>query len=140
MLTELIIKSFVFDWFKMLDNHVDVSDVVSVLSNDKLMMNFPEATYTSIDGFIEWYNKVTNCFFDEIHDLKMIDIVINCDEATINLIVNWQTKTWEPPAAKSIWMGYDCYQKWIVTKANDKIVIKEYIVEKLVPMLGFPEL
>ena len=32
----------------------------------------------------------------------------------MKLVVNWQAKVWNPPDAKSKWLGMDARQTWVV--------------------------
>lgn len=137
-LTNLELNELVFTWYKKLDVHAPVEDVLPLLISDGLEMRFPEGTLTSIDAFKEWYSVVTNKFFDETHNMKMLNFEINGEEATVKLVVNWQAKVWNPPAAKSKWLGFDAYQTWIVKRdpATGKAVVATYIVDKLDPLEG----
>ncbi len=140
-LTTLDVNDLVYTWYKKLDVHAPVEELVPLLASENLEMIFPEATLTTIDGFKGWYKNVTNLFFDEIHNMKMLDIAIDGDKAVVKLIVNWQAKVWNPPAAKSKWLGFDAIQSWIVSKnADGKAVIQQYTVDKLDPMEGSAEL
>jgi hypothetical protein len=101
-------------------------------------MRFPEATLKGQPAFVEWYEGVTRKFFDEIHDMKELNIDPAGDEANVKLVVNWQAKVWNPPDAKSKWLGFDAYQTWIVKRSpqSGRPVIATYIVDELRPMEG----
>lgn len=135
-LTNLEINQLVYDWYKKLDVHAPVEELTPLLASSGLEMKFPEATLTTMDEFKDWYKKVTNLFFDEIHNMKMLDINVNGHTATVKLVVNWQAKIWNPPAAKSQWLGFDAAQTWIVKKEDERAVIQQYIVDGLDPMEG----
>ena len=70
--------------------------------------------------------------------MKMLDIVCNGETAAVKLVVNWQAHVWNPPAAKSKWLGFDALQTWMVTrdKKTGKAAIAAYVVDKLDPMEG----
>ena len=36
----------------------------------------------------------------------------------MKLVVNWQAKVWNPPDAKSKWLGMDARQTWVVTRSG----------------------
>ena len=38
----------------------------------------------------------------------------------MKLVVNWQAKVWNPPNAKSKWLGMDARQTWVVTRSGTK--------------------
>ncbi len=141
-LTTLDVNELVYTWYKKLDVHAPVEEVVPLLVSKDLKMVFPESTLTTMDEFKDWYKTVTNLFFDEIHNMKMLNIDIDGDNCTVKLVVNWQAKIWNKPDAKSKWLGFDAIQTWIVVKdeKSGKAVIKEYIVDKLDPMEGSAEL
>ena len=101
------------------------------------LMVFPEATLEGIDGFKGWYRDVTHKFFDEIHTVKEVDSKNHGDHADVKVVVNWQAKVWNPPDAKSKWLGFDAYQTWKVARAESgDAVIREYVVDELRPMEG----
>lgn len=137
-LTQLEVNDLVYTWYKKLDVHAPVEEVLPLLSSEGPEMRFPEATIRTIDEFKGWYKKVTNLFFDEIHAMKMLNIDLNGESATVKLVVNWQAHVWNPPAAKSKWLGFDALQTWIIKrdKNTGKAVIGTYIVDKLDPMEG----
>jgi hypothetical protein len=132
------VKELVFKWYRKLDVHANIEDVLPMLISDGLEMRFPEGTLKSIEGFKGWYDTVTNKFFDEVHTLSLVDAVIDGDEASVKVVVNWQAKVWLPPEAKSKWLGFDAYQTWIVKRdpVTSKAVIAVYIVDSLDPMEG----
>lgn len=138
MLTMYEVKELVFKWYRKLDVHASIEDVLPMLISDGLEMRFPEGTLKSIEGFRGWYDTVTNKFFDEIHTLNLVDAVIEGEEARVKVVVNWQAKVWLPPEAKSKWLGFDAYQTWIVKRdpLTNKAVIAVYIVDSLDPMEG----
>ena len=141
-LTQLEVNKLVYEWYKQLDVHAPVENLLPLLLSTGPEMKFPEATLKTIEEFKGWYKKVTNLFFDEIHDMKMLNIDLEGEQATVTLVVNWQTKVWNPPAAKSKWMGFDARQTWIVKRdpKTKKAVIATYIVDGLDPMEGSPAL
>jgi len=56
----------------------------------------------------------------------------------VKVVVNWQARAWDPPAATSKWLGFDAYQTWILERSatTGKPVIRTYIVDELKPMPG----
>jgi len=137
-LTQSETKKLVDDWYAKLDVHAPVEEFLPLLADEGLEMRFPEATLHGKDEFITWYEGVTRKFFDEIHVMKELTIETAGDTATVQLVVNWQAHIWNPPAAKSQWLGFDAAQKWIVrlSPQNQQPVIVTYIVQALTPMPG----
>jgi len=125
------------DWYHALDVHVPVEELLPMLSSSGLKMVFPEATLEGIDGFKGWYRDVTHKFFDEIHTVTSVDSQNHGDHADVKVVVNWQAKVWNPPDAKSKWLGFDAYQTWKVARAaSGDAVILTYVVDELRPMEG----
>jgi hypothetical protein len=137
-LTDEGIRVLVTEWYRALDRHDELSEVLPYLLDDGLEMRFPEATAVGHAGFSDWYKSVTNRFFDEAHTVTSVDITA-LDErgATVSVVVNWQARIWNPPAAKSEWLGFDAYQSWqLVAAPGDTVKLKTYVVDRLEPMPG----
>jgi hypothetical protein len=58
--------------------------------------------------------------------------------ASVEVVVNWQAKVWNPPEPKSKFLGFDAYQTWEVVRSPEsgKAVIKRYVVDDLAAMPG----
>ena len=74
--------------------------------------------------------------FDQIHEVRSIDVDFRDGVAEVRLTVDWQARTWQPPAAFSEWTGAVARQHWVVRRAGDRPVISEYRVLALEPMSG----
>jgi hypothetical protein len=136
-LTESEVKELVDGWYRKLDVHAPVDEVLPLAADDGLEMVFPEATLHGHADLRNWYETVTRRFFDEVHEMRQLDISPNGDRADVKLVVNWQARIWDPPEAKSKWLGFDAYQTWVVERAADgKPVITRYVVDDLAPMPG----
>jgi hypothetical protein len=136
-LTDQEVDKLARDWYHALDVHVPVEDLLPMLANDGLTMVFPEATLHGIEDFKGWYRDVTHKFFDEVHTVTEVDSKPRGTDSDVKVVVNWQAKVWNPPDAKSKWLGFDAYQTWVVTRApSGKAVIVTYTVDELKPMEG----
>jgi len=137
-LTEKTVGTLVTNWYQALDRHDDVAEVLPYLIDDGLEMRFPEATARGHAGFADWYKAVTNRFFDEVHTVSSVEVAaLDGAAATVRVVVNWQAHIWNPPAAKSEWMGFDAFQTWeLVTDPRGTVRLKTYIVDRLEPMPG----
>jgi SnoaL-like domain len=136
-LTDQEIDQLARKWYRALDVHVPVEELLPMLTPDGLTMVFPEATLHGIEEFKGWYKTVTNRFFDEVHEVKEVDSTLHGDHSDVKVVVNWQAKIWDPPEAKSKWLGFDAYQTWVVTRAaSGEVVITKYVVDSLKPMEG----
>lgn len=114
------IKDFVAAWYLALDQHAPIEACNSMLADaDKgLRVIFPDGDITDLDSFKKWYDRVTNIFFDENHNVASVEAQINGDEATLDVVVAWQASWWEPPSAKSKRTSMDATQRWTVRKSS----------------------
>ncbi|GAA2613953.1 nuclear transport factor 2 family protein [Paractinoplanes durhamensis] len=137
-LTEENIRKLVTAWYRALDRHDELGAVLPYLLDDGLEMRFPEATAHGHSGFADWYKAVTNRFFDETHAVTSVDVTaLDQRTASVSVVVNWQARIWNPPAANSQWLGFDAYQSWeLVAAPGDSIKLKTYVVDRLEPMPG----
>ena len=136
-LTAETIRTTVTDWYRALDRHDELPDVLRFLVDDGLEMRFPESTARGHAGFTDWYKAVTNRFFDEAHTVTSVTIdQLDADHALIRVVVNWQASVWNPPAARSLWLGFDAFQTWELVAVDDDVRLKTYIVDSLEPMPG----
>lgn len=137
-LTKFEVKELIYYWFKKLTDHDPIEDILPMLDTNDLEMHFPDTKIKSEEEFRGWYQTVTNRFFDQVHELKMLDIEINGTTANIKLVVNWQARTWDPPQGYSKWEGVYVHQSWVIqrNKSTGKPVINRYIVDKFEPMYG----
>jgi SnoaL-like protein len=137
-LTKKSIDQFVEEWYRALDRHERLDSVKDMLVDEGLEMKFPEATVQGHDGFAEWYRRVLHRFFDEEHKVTKVEAAIESagSRATVQVLVNWQAKIWDPPAATSQWLGFDANQTWVVAATNSGPRIATYVVNELAPMPG----
>ncbi|MEZ0095563.1 nuclear transport factor 2 family protein [Streptacidiphilus sp. EB129] len=135
-LTAESIRTLAETWYVALDRHIPLAETLPFLVDDGLEMRFPEGTSRGHAGFAEWYKAVTHRFFDEEHTVTKVEAVIDGDQATVQVLVNWQAKIWDAPAANSAWLGFDADQTWVVVAGADGPQIKTYIVNGLEPMPG----
>lgn len=143
-LTEPEIRRVVDVWFANLDAHAPTEEMLPLLAEDTLEMQFPEGPVKGQKGFITWYEGVTRKFFDEIHVLESLDVKIDPDgsAATVDLVVNWQAHRWFPPSPKSQWLGFDAGQTWVFKRSprTGQPIIEVYRVTTFDPMEGSPPL
>jgi hypothetical protein len=153
--THAEIQTLVYDWYRKLDSHVPVDEYLPLLSDDGTLLIFPEATLEGKDAFIAWYQGgsekfklpgVINLFFDEVHELKRVDVAISGNDpaswrADVLIVVKWQAHRWAPPKAKSEYLGFDAWQRWTVRLSPaGKPVIRQYIVDTLEKLQGSADL
>lgn len=142
-LAENEIKALAEKWYRLLDVHAPVTELLPLLHETELEMRFPEATLRGQGEFSEWLAGVVRIFFDEEHTLKEVKAdVVSEDTASVKVVVNWKARRWKAPAAKSEFIDFDAYQTWVVKRspATGRAVISTYIVDKLDPQPGSAEL
>jgi hypothetical protein len=120
-------------WYNYLDVHAPMVDFIDMLSTEELRMVFPEATLTGLASFEAWYQGVIRIFFDEVHNVKSVESVIDGDAAVVKIIVQWEASKWTPPARYSDRIKLDAYQTWTVKRSakTGRPVITEYTVDEL---------
>lgn len=132
-LTDSEINEFVGDWYKALDVHEPMVNILHMLADEGLEMQFPEATLKGKDEFEGWYQGVIRIFFDEIHNVKKVEITPQGDDYLLAVVVEWEASVWKPPQDKSERIMLDAYQRWVVrcSPETGKPVIVTYIVDSL---------
>jgi hypothetical protein len=141
-LTEKEIADLADRWYKALDVHAPIEELYGMLLDDGNEMLWPEGPTHGHKEFKGWYDRVTRLFFDEVHTITKVESRIDGESADVEVVVNWQATTWNPPEPKSTWLGFDAYQTWQVVRSPEHggAVIKRYAVDKLDPMEGSPGL
>ena len=140
-LTETLVRHTVVRWYRALDRHDDLLDVLPYLADNGLEMRFPETTVYGHSGFKGWYDTVIAKFFDEEHTVKSIDVDLHGPtSATAKVLVNWQARIWEPPEPQSHWLGFDAYQTWAIALQDGRPVVRTYSVDFFDPMPGSAQL
>lgn len=133
MLNKIEIIKFVLEWFNLINNHEPIEKLIDKLDANGFELKFPEKTITNIDEFQNWYNTVTNKYFDQVHNVKNIDIEISEEKTDIILTLNWEARSWEPQSPYSNYLNCDVVQSWVLVKdyKKNKPAIKKYIVNYL---------
>ncbi len=123
------------DWHRRLDLHAPVEALLELLADEDLEMRTPLGTLTTAAEFERWYDEMTRRFFDETRAITRLSITRADDTAEVKMVVNWQARTWDPPAARSKWLDFDAYETLIVcrSQSREQPVICTYIVEALQP-------
>jgi hypothetical protein len=137
-LTRTEIEDFVAEWYRKLDIHAPPEEVIPLVAEQGLEMQFPEGAISGVEAFRRWYEGVIRIFFDELHTVTRIDISRQDARVLVTVVVNWQARRWHPPAPRSEWIGFDAYQRWEMERSGstDRPVIVRYIVDELRPMPG----
>jgi hypothetical protein len=132
-LTVKEIQTLAATWYKKLDVHAPLVELLPLVSTNGLEMVFPEATLRSQAEFESWYERVIRIFFDEVHTVKSVEPILTDDGAQVKVIVRWEASVWNPPAATSQRIKLDAYQTWNVVRdaVTGKTVISRYTVDEL---------
>lgn len=135
-LTDPEVRDLAKLWYRLLDVHAPVEALVPLLAETGLEMQFPEATLHGIQEFNNWYDTVTNTFFDEAHLVKVVELTPATGD--VKIVVNWQAKRWRPPMANSDRLNFDAFQHWKVIRgaAGGRPVVQTYVVDELRPIEG----
>ncbi len=137
-LTEAEVKQVVDDWYRALDVHVTLDEFMTMVADGELEFRFPEVIVTDREGVAQWYNRVTNTFFDEIHETKELAITVNPagDQAEVKIMTHWQASVWNPPAPNSERIAFLAGQTWNVRRSptSGKPVVVAYIVDSFEPV------
>ncbi|GAA2752374.1 nuclear transport factor 2 family protein [Kitasatospora cinereorecta] len=137
-LTGPSVRALAERWYAALDRHDSSAEVSRLLVDEGLELRFPEGTFHGHRGFARWYGAVCRRFFDEEHTLGEVRAEIEGAEARVHVRVAWRARRWNPPAARSEWLGFHADQTWTVVPAEDGggPLIKTYVCNALEPMPG----
>lgn len=133
VLTRAEIADTAKTWYRKLDVHAPLIEILPMLASQGLRMKFPEATLRGLAAFEAWYEGVIRIFFDEVHKVKSVKPVIRGEQAKVKIVVRWEASRWNPPAATSDRIVLDAYQTWVVrrSKTTGRPEIVAYSVDKL---------
>jgi hypothetical protein len=111
-LTEEQITQFGRSWFDKLNRHIDVEDIIKMVSDTSLEIVFPEKTIRNYDDFRDWYSTVGKTYYDQDHTIEKFDIQIS-DAAKIDVVVVWRAKQFSDDKSLAVRVT----QTWVVTKS-----------------------
>ena len=142
-LTEEQIRNFAAAWYYVLDIHAPIEEAYKLLADKDLNMQFPDGDIRDFASFKKWYDRVTNLFFDEVHNVQSVQADIQGKEASVEVVVGWQASWFVPPAAKSRRTSMNAIQKWTVRSSSKNpygVEIVSYMVERFDYAPGFAQL
>ena len=117
-LTQQEIADFATEWYRKLDVHAPMVEVLPFLAEDGLVMTFPEAKAHGLADFESWYQRVIRVFFDEVHTVKETSAKVYGNEADVHVVVQWEASVWNPPAPNSARIKLDADQTWKVRRST----------------------
>jgi hypothetical protein len=121
------IRNFAAAWYLALDQHVPVEEAYRFLTDKELNIQFPDGDIRDFNSFKKWYDRVTNLFFDENHNVQSVEATISGDQAEVRVVVGWQASWFEPPAAKSKRTAMDATQQWTVRRSSKNAYALEIV-------------
>jgi hypothetical protein len=142
-LTEEQIRKFAVAWYYVLDVHAPIEEAYKLLADKDLNMQFPDGDIRDFAGFKKWYDRVTNLFFDEVHNVQSVKAKIEGNAASVEVVVGWQASWFEPPAAKSKRTSMNAIQRWTVRGSSKNpygVEIVSYMVDRFDYAPGFAQL
>jgi hypothetical protein len=127
------VQALAADWYRKLDVHAPMVEVLPLLSDEVLEMKFPEATLFGMAEFEGWYQRVIRIFFDEVHTVKEVSLTTEGESVEAHVVVEWKASVWNAPNANSARIMLDADQTWSVKRSSKtgKLVITKYVVNSL---------
>lgn len=127
------IRDLANNWYRKLDVHAPVEDVLALLAEDGFEIRVPEGTFRGRDGFKGLYDGWIRHFFDEVHTVRKVSFTLVGDQAEVKVVVNWRARTWNPPEPKSKCIYEDAYQTWVVQRSpnSGQPVIVSYVLDDM---------
>lgn len=111
------VREFAEAWYLALDQHVPIEQAYSFLADNGLNMQFPDGHITDFNSFKQWYDRVTNLFFDENHYLHTVEGTVSGDRAEVRIVVAWQASWFQAPEAKSRRTSMNATHDWTVRRS-----------------------
>src|SRR5947209_17413532 len=100
------------------DMHIPVEDAYRLVTDKDLKMQYPDGDIRDFAGFKKWYDRVTNFYFDENHNVQTVKAVLKDTEADLEVVVGWQASWFPAPAPKSKRTSMNAYQRWRVRRST----------------------
>jgi hypothetical protein len=116
-LTEREIAKFVAAWYDALDIHAPLENCYQMLADTELNMDYPDGAIRDFAAFQNWYDRVTNLYFDENHHVQSLTSTIHGTEADCEVLVGWQASWFPAPAPKSKRTSLNALQQWRVRRS-----------------------
>jgi SnoaL-like domain len=126
--------AFAQRWFDLLSAHVPVEELLQLVSERDLEMEFPEASLRDYDDFRRWYAAVGKAYRDQSHTVERLDAKRDGDAVHVEVTVVWQaTQT-----SDNVTIRQRVHQQWQLREQHrehgDGLVIEKYLVGELVPV------
>lgn len=121
-----VITQFGQSWFGKLNQHVDVENIIKMVSDTYLEMVFPKQTIKDHQEFREWYKTVGETYYDQDHTIEKFDVQIS-DAAKIDVVVVWRAKQRSDDELLTVRVT----QSWVITQSftTGLPIITKYVVD-----------
>lgn len=127
MLTEELAKEYVIEWYKLVDGHASIVDLLHMTVGEEFIVRFGEETL-DYKGYAEWYIQDIRSFFDGTHHLLQMDAQIDGNTAVVLNHINWIGRSWTPPEAKSKIKNIHCEIKFTIVEKEERLYLEKYEV------------
>ena len=115
--SESEVKKFVLDWYRKLDVHPPVEDMLRFVADEKLVMKMPEATFYRHNGFKEWYGGVDQ-FRDQSHIVQALKIETKQSTAMVKVITRWERSDSRAPNPEAR-LAFYAAQTWTLERGSE---------------------
>ncbi len=120
-LSQEVVYEMAVKWYGGLDNHVPEPQLLKLLQEEGLEMQWPDYHVQNIDDFDGWYQRALGIFFDEQHTIKELTVTPSADGTygDVKVFVNWKARVWTHRDARSKYLNLDIHQTWVVVPSPD---------------------
>jgi hypothetical protein len=123
------VSAFAAQWFTYLDRHAPADQLAGCLSDDDLVMVFPERTLRSVADFRDWYRTVCDLYADETHEIEQVTPTATGDRIDVAVVVVWRATQTSDGSR----LAMRAKQTWRLSRtgSDQGLVITEYRVDEL---------
>lgn len=125
------IRSFVYYWFSLHDQHAAIEKSYELLDKNHLLMKYPEITVRNLKDYKTWYTNVGNNIKNNQHIVKNLEVrMLDHHQYQVDVIVNWQAID-----KNDQFINVTATQCWLLVDddSNSHPYIKEYRVLRFEP-------
>jgi hypothetical protein len=121
------VKSFVYRWFSWLDHQVADFLFLYHLSQEDLVMKFPETVVRSRADFKKWYQGVKDTIQSNTYEVGDIKVsLLPKGRYKVVLFVRWKAKTYKGES-----LDVKFKQDWVLgISGSGRLTINRYVVKK----------
>jgi hypothetical protein len=131
-ITEAEAKELATEFYRLIDTHAPAEDFKSILSEDAFRVVLPNVEINNFEEFKAWHARMVRGFFDGSHKIYDVKLVSTSDaETTAKIVLVWDAKVWNPPAAKSEPTSILTYTTYVIKRSpkTKKPVVASYVLD-----------